>query len=83
MPEVRNAVISARVLIQAEELERIERYPGEHLDEARARLIRSKLREVGIPVAARVGVEVTVTAGYLLQRRDSKTGNLAFTWRAR
>lgn len=82
MAEMRNAMISARVLVKAEELERIERYQGEHLDEARARLIRTKLREVGIPVAAAVGDKVTVTVGFLLQRRDIKTGDLAFTWRA-
>ena len=75
-------MISARVLVKAEELERIERYQGEHLDEARARLIRTKLREVGIPVAVGFGDKVTVTSGYLLQRRDATTGDLAFTWRA-
>jgi len=83
MPDARNALIRACVVIERDELMRVARYRGEGVDDASARHIRARLEKAGIPVKpAFGGLKITVTTGVLIQKRDSKTDAITFTWRA-
>lgn len=83
MAEVRNAIIGARVLIKQAELDALQPAPGEDQADARARYIRMKMREVGIPVSSQfTGAKLEVSTGYLIQRTDHMTGTISLAWKA-
>ena len=71
-----------RVFIPADDLVGIPQHPREPADHARARFIRAKLAEAGVPVRPTFGSDkVDVQCGHLLSKRDSKTGDLSFIWK--
>lgn len=71
-----------RVFIPAGDLVGVPQYPREQADHARARLIRTRLAQAGVPVRPTFGSDkVDVLCGHLLSRRDSKTDDLSFIWK--
>lgn len=71
-----------RVFIPAGDLVGVPQYPREPADHARARLVRTRLSEAGVPVRPSFSSDkVDVQCGHLLSKRDSRTGDLSFIWK--